>query len=186
MLPIGRWRWFSFATGFLVVVLTCAIVLMAHSESPQQTAPAQPPAAKPGAPPQPAPAGYVGDDTTCLTCHDSQSYKGTAHARAFNERTPAAKQGCESCHGPGKEHVDAGGDKTKIINLKTRHTEHASETCTACHNRATHALWDGSQHDQRQIGCLTLPQRAHAKGRDRCSRRRPANWSCAPLVIGRS
>ena len=93
MVPIGRWRWFSFATGFLVVVLTCAIVLVAHPESPQQTSPAQPPAAKPAAPPQPAPAGYVGDDTTCLTCHDSQGYKGTAHARAFNERTPRGQAG---------------------------------------------------------------------------------------------
>ena len=164
MVPIGRWRSFSFATGFLVVLLTCAIVLVAHPESAQQTSPAQPPAAKPAAPPQPAPGGYVGDDTTCLTCHDSQGYKGTAHARAFNERTPAAKQGCESCHGPGKEHVDSGGDKTKIINLKTLTPQHASETCTACHNRATHALWDGSQHDQRQVGCLSCHSVHTAKG----------------------
>ena len=39
------------------------------------------------------------------------------HARAFNPRTPAATKGCESCHGPGKAHAEAGGDKTKIAQL---------------------------------------------------------------------
>src|SRR5262249_42628134 len=51
---------------------------------------------------------YVGE-STCITCHD-QKYTGTAHALKSNERTPAANMGCESCHGPGKAHVDAGGD----------------------------------------------------------------------------
>jgi DmsE family decaheme c-type cytochrome len=100
------------------------------------------------------PANYVGE-ATCLTCHDGQSYKGTAHARAFNPKTPAAQHGCESCHGAGKEHVDGGGDKTKIINPGKLPPGQASETCTACHDRAKHALWDGSQHDQRQLGCIT-------------------------------
>jgi hypothetical protein len=26
---------------------------------------------------------------------------------------------CEACHGPGKEHVDEGGDKSKIFTFKT-------------------------------------------------------------------
>jgi len=98
---------------------------------------------------------FVGDDT-CLTCHEDQSYKGTAHARTFNERTPAASgHGCESCHGPGKDHVDAGGDLTKIVNPSKLQPSAASEVCATCHNRSTHALWDGSQHDQRQMGCVT-------------------------------
>jgi hypothetical protein len=67
----------------------------------------------------PAPAqssALVGTDT-CLTCHESQRARGTAHGRAFNMRTPAAtSHAYESCHGPGKEHVDGGGDTTKIAN----------------------------------------------------------------------
>lgn len=70
--------------------------------------------ASPGTPaPQPASAEYAGEDT-CLTCHEDQAYKPTAHGRAFNERTPAATQGCESCHGPGKAHAEAGGDRALI------------------------------------------------------------------------
>lgn len=102
----------------------------------------------------PAAAEYVGEET-CLTCHEAQNYKGTLHAAKFNPRTPASSHGCESCHGPGKAHVDGGGDKTKIVNPKTLTPQAASATCTTCHDRAKHALWDGSQHDQRNLGCLS-------------------------------
>jgi DmsE family decaheme c-type cytochrome len=108
-----------------------------------------------GQPPQPAPtAGQYAGEATCLTCHEDQSYKETAHGRAFNERTPAANQGCESCHGPGKAHADS-GDPALIRRFTTMTPSEASATCTTCHNRASHALWDGSQHDQRNLGCTT-------------------------------
>ena len=110
-----------------------------------------------GPPPAEAPAvqaaNYVGDDT-CLACHDDKGYAGTAHGRRYDGKTPAATRGCESCHGPGKDHVDGQGDTSKIVNPGTLSVRQASDTCTTCHNRATHALWDGSQHDMRQVGCL--------------------------------
>ena len=99
-------------------------------------------------------AQYVGEDT-CLTCHEGQKYDGTAHAFAANERTPAAAHGCESCHGPGKAHVDGSGDTTKILRLKAISPHESSATCTTCHDRKAHALWDGSQHDQRNVGCVS-------------------------------
>jgi DmsE family decaheme c-type cytochrome len=101
-----------------------------------------------------SPGAYVGEQT-CLTCHDSQNYKGTAHALTTNARTPAATHGCESCHGPGQAHVDGDGDKTKIATFKTLTAQQASERCTACHNRGSHALWSGSQHDNRNVGCVS-------------------------------
>jgi DmsE family decaheme c-type cytochrome len=97
---------------------------------------------------------YVGEDT-CLTCHEGQNYKGTAHALKSNVRTPAATHGCESCHGPGKAHVDGGGDKAKIVNLKAISRQESSEYCTSCHVRDKHALWSGSQHDNRNVGCVS-------------------------------
>jgi DmsE family decaheme c-type cytochrome len=113
----------------------------------------------------PAAGGYAGQDT-CLTCHDDRNYTGTAHARAFDTKTPVAQHGCESCHGPGQAHVDAGGDTTLIVNPAKVPPEDASATCTTCHNRASHALWEGSQHDQRKVGCVSCHS-VHAPVGDR-------------------
>ena len=84
------------------------------SQVPSAAQTAAPPAGQTAAPP--ATNGYVGE-STCVACHD-QKYSGTAHGLKSNERTPAANMGCESCHGPGQAHVDAGGDPSKIINFK--------------------------------------------------------------------
>ena len=108
-------------------------------------------------------AAYVGE-STCLTCHESQTYKGTAHALTSNARTPASTHGCESCHGGGKAHAEAGGDKTKILTYKGLSPQLASAQCTSCHNRGTHALWSGSQHDNRNVGCVTCHSVHSAKG----------------------
>ena len=101
----------------------------------------------------PAAGDYVGE-STCLTCHEDQAYKATAHGLAMKERTPAATHGCESCHGPGKAHVES-GDPAQIKNPGKMAPQEASAICTSCHNRGAHALWDGSQHDQRNVGCIS-------------------------------
>ena len=135
------------------IAIAVAVWLIALVAVPVHTTPAA--AAKVQAAAAPAQAsGYVGEDT-CLTCHEDKKYEGTAHAFKADEKTPAATQGCESCHGPGQAHVEGGGDKTKISNPKTMSPRAASELCTACHDRQTHALWAGSQHDQRNVGCAT-------------------------------
>jgi DmsE family decaheme c-type cytochrome len=99
------------------------------------------------------PQGYAGSDT-CLACHTDKgdSLKGTAHAQARNPRSPAAGQGCESCHGPGQAHVDddAKGHIRKFAQLAPAET---NQTCLACHNRGDHAGWEGSAHDRRNLSC---------------------------------
>ncbi|MCI0487587.1 MAG: hypothetical protein L0229_13430 [Blastocatellia bacterium] len=63
---------------------------------------------------------YVGSET-CKDCHAGQfnSYFKTAHARLEHLASwPADKKGCEACHGPGKAHVEAGGDKSLIKTLR--------------------------------------------------------------------
>jgi cytochrome c553 len=62
---------------------------------------------------------YVGSET-CQACHEEQfnAYSHTSHARLTTLSSWKGKvTGCESCHGPGKAHVDGSGDKTKIISL---------------------------------------------------------------------
>ena len=64
--------------------------------------------------PKPAPATYVGNEV-CQACHApafekfSQTMMGKIFL--FNARNEAEKRACESCHGPGSNHVAAGGGK---------------------------------------------------------------------------
>lgn len=56
-------------------------------------------------------AQYAGSDV-CLTCHEDvykKQFEGTPHFQTLKKDG----HGCESCHGPGAEHVAGGGDKTE-------------------------------------------------------------------------
>ena len=114
-------------------------------------------------------AGYVGADT-CVTCHDSEgkSLSHTEHARAANPRTPMAALGCESCHGPGKAHVDADGDITKIRVFPKMAPRDVTQVCMSCHDKGEHAFFQGSMHDSRNLSCITChsvhdPKSEHAQ-----------------------
>jgi len=100
-------------------------------------------------------ATYVGQ-ATCLTCHEAamSKYLETPHHRAADPRSPAATQGCETCHGPGSKHAE---DPTSVkpLSFKTMTADQANATCTTCHSRGDHALWDGSQHESRGVACTT-------------------------------
>ena len=139
------------ANGMEPVVMAAGVgAQAARSSPPSQRAAASQPAGE-----------YVGE-ATCATCHD-QSYKGTKHALMLNERTPAATHGCESCHGPGKAHADS-GDPALIKNPQKMKPAEVSDICTSCHNRASHALWEGSQHFQRNLTCTTCHSVHSPKG----------------------
>ncbi|MBP7376726.1 MAG: hypothetical protein KA956_09640, partial [Pyrinomonadaceae bacterium] len=81
------------------------------------------------------PDDFVGSET-CKACHEDQfkKFKSTKHAKLQDVASWKDKaQGCESCHGPGKLHVEGGGDKTKIISFASKNSKQISETCLACH-----------------------------------------------------
>src|SRR4030095_12086450 len=70
---------------------------------------------------------YVGSDT-CITCHEDQSrrFNRTAMGKAMaHPHTPDEARGCESCHGPWRAHVEAGGTKDTI---PVRFTEDSKNT----------------------------------------------------------
>jgi DmsE family decaheme c-type cytochrome len=89
----------------------------------------------------------------CHTTHEG-SLKGTPHGQAANPRSPAAAQGCESCHGPGQAHIDddAKGNIRKFGQISAGE---ANQACLTCHNRSDHAGWEGSGHERRNLSCGT-------------------------------
>lgn len=101
--------------------------------------------------------GFVGDET-CSTCHDSEakSLHETLHGKAQNAKTPAAKNGqaCETCHGPGQKHVDS-SKKEDIKRFTAMSARDATDACLSCHNKGSHANWQGSMHDARNVSCVT-------------------------------
>lgn len=67
---------------------------------------------------------------TCAMCHEKTvaDFKTATHARLKAESDNALNVGCESCHGAGSVHADAGGGKGTMINPKK-----SPEVCFQCH-----------------------------------------------------
>ena len=143
---VVAWLWVAAAAGWL------SLSPSPTQAPPKSPAPSQATTPPPAAAPQP---GYVGSDT-CVTCHTDQetSINGSKHGQAKNPRTPAAGAGCESCHGPGQAHVDDDA-KGHILKFGTMKPAEISQTCLTCHNRGTHAGWEGSTHAARNLTCTT-------------------------------
>lgn len=142
------------ASTILPLALAYAVLT---GQTPQQTTPsARSPQAQSPQPTAPQTAEYAGTDT-CLTCHSDreQDYKSGVHGRAAHPRAPAAAQGCETCHGPGKAHAENPDDRSTIRVFDEMPPRDANATCLACHSRASHALWQGSAHDARNLSCGT-------------------------------
>lgn len=99
---------------------------------------------------------YVGSET-CAACHEPQakSFDGTKHAKLHTVSSWKGKVvGCESCHGPGKAHVESSGDKMKIISFKRLDSKTTSETCLSCHaGKEAHNNFRRGEHWRNNIGC---------------------------------
>ena len=103
---------------------------------------------------------YLGSDA-CMACHEDQfkSFSKTAHSRIQKAHWKSESVGCESCHGPGKAHVDGGGDKTKIKTFEGETAKQISDTCLACHaGREEHNNFRRGEHWRNDIGCTDCHQ----------------------------
>lgn len=92
---------------------------------------------------------------TCATCHADEA-KGFADNPHSRIELMHGKLGvtCESCHGPGKAHVDAGGDPSKILNLSKASAKEVDEKCLSCH-AGTHPNFLRSPHAKAGVSCLS-------------------------------
>jgi DmsE family decaheme c-type cytochrome len=139
-----------------VAAVALAVLVMAGvsiaGELPQQAAPAPK-----------INNDYVGNDV-CITCHEDQNkrFQNTTMGKAFaTPHTAAEKLGCESCHGAGKAHVDAGGGKDSIIRFSkdSKNTvEEQNQACVQCHQRGNRRFWSGSPHESRGMRCVDCHQ----------------------------
>lgn len=100
--------------------------------------------------------GYVGSEA-CQTCHEDQfkNFSKTKHAKLSHVQSWKDKvQGCESCHGPGKAHLEDATDMTKIISFKNKTSKEASETCLTCHaGKESHNNFRRGEHWRNDVGC---------------------------------
>lgn len=87
-------------------------------------------------------AHYVGN-RSCLDCHANyvRAFPSSPHARVhFANADVRGESGCESCHGPGSKHIEAGGGRRFIINPGKD-----PAACFNCHLE-THAEFNLPQH----------------------------------------
>ena len=105
------------------------------------------------APTQPA-GDFVGSET-CAGCHADvvTKFEGNPHTKLALEHGGNGVT-CEGCHGAGREHVEGGGDKTKIFNFNAVGEKEQTARCLSCH-AGTHANFDRSPHAKAAVGCLS-------------------------------
>jgi|SRR5581483_9722680 len=96
-----------------------------------------------------AKAEYVKDDELCMTCHESyvQYHKTNIHR----------EQSCETCHGPGSQHVRTRGQEPgTILSFKRMNPLERSEVCLQCHGQeacAPGTQWRTSAHAHAGVSC---------------------------------
>jgi DmsE family decaheme c-type cytochrome len=107
-------------------------------------------------------AHYVGSQA-CADCHERQykEFVTAGHGRAEADSLRIGGQtGCESCHGPGSLHVDAGGDKSDpgfatITDLRKLPAQQVVAKCVTCHTGGDQFLWADSKHADSGVSCIS-------------------------------
>jgi DmsE family decaheme c-type cytochrome len=100
------------------------------------------------------PDAFVGAEV-CASCHEAEAkgFASNPHTRLALEHGNAGAT-CESCHGPGKAHVESGGDVTKIFSPAKAAAKKVDATCLGCHAGA-HPDFLRSPHANANVSCIS-------------------------------
>lgn len=106
----------------------------------------------------PAASPYTGSEP-CRTCHPAvwltfpknPHFKSLAAANAKPETG-----GCESCHGPGRAHVEARGGKATIVAFSELAPAAILQSCLRCHSQTlSRANIQRSTHTRHDVACTS-------------------------------
>lgn len=99
---------------------------------------------------------YAGN-LACRSCHPAASLQffRNPHSNAAKaSRGVSENIGCESCHGPGKAHVEAKGGKATIVAFSDLSASRVLDACLRCHwKEQNRANIRRSAHSQANITC---------------------------------
>ncbi len=113
---------------------------------------------------QPAEGFASGGSEQCLGCHDFgpespvHPMLQSPHGQASDPRTPMAKEGCESCHGPSGNHAKAPTQVSPAISFGPRWTAATGTQdgqCLSCHAGDPVQHWDSAPHNRSDLACTT-------------------------------
>ena len=114
---------------------------------------------------------------SCMPCHYEGQPKSAAaifftkHASNTDPKTPFSQLQCETCHGPGQDHVFAqhrGLDVLpEIIFSRQSKTpvETQNQICLNCHETKGRLAWFGSRHQVEDVSCASCHKIHSAKDR---------------------
>jgi DmsE family decaheme c-type cytochrome len=112
-----------------------------------------------------APAPEAEATPLCSDCHEDQArtWGANPHAQGQARKGAVANASCESCHGDGKAHAEAGGDTSLIY--KPEGLAGANKTCLSCHdvNSDRISRHGGMHANSAGVNCLTCHSIHHSE-----------------------
>jgi len=91
----------------------------------------------------------------CAMCHEAEtsSFGRNPHTKLALQHGGKGVT-CEGCHGSGKEHIDSGGDVTKIFSFSHATTDQVQQRCLTCH-QGDHQMFQRSAHAEAKVVCTS-------------------------------